>query len=196
MASTAKHPGGNVVYSSNVSYWQPATNLLTMTSAKYCNPESSSKVAVVILNKYSVSGLDATKKITGFRLTTLCQRNSSETYSFRLVTGLSQGKSSYTNISTAARSIADDGNYNQHERIIEVTDASSAEVVWMNNNIDKVIAGTDFGIRLYFKAIVWYAALEIFYTTPGGLYVGTSGASAVYRGTTKANVYLGTKKIM
>lgn len=194
MASTDKHPGGNIVYESGTTSSNNASNLLTMTDKKYVYGVST---CVVILNRYAVSGLDNTKRINGFRLTTLCQIGSNDIYSVRFVTGLSQGKSSYTSISSSARSIAHDGNSSKHIRIIEVLDPSSDEVVWMNNNIDKVISGTDFGIRLYFHGtLIWYAALEIFYHDTG-LYVANTRSSSIYVGTAKADaLYLANDKIL
>lgn len=167
----------------------------------------------VIFDGIDLSEMPANAIITGYKLSGSCKTYSATSSStsnvkFRLVTDYYNGSTTsssnnyYTAISTSDHNIFSvSGKQDAYTNVAyENTDANSTEIVWMNNNLDKVLGGTKFGIRVFGRrTYLRYLTVAIYYQLPDSskIYVAEAKVKAVYIGSTKAKaVYIGSTKIL
>lgn len=203
MQNTTKHPGSNIVYTNTSSFTHPEKMLILDTT--YCSFVTGGEAGIAIINGYDISSLPPNTPITGYRviMATSIISSSNTLPSFRLVTGITQNASTYTSIGDSHRINRNTETKLDSSSIYEYTfeqiNSSNEEIIWLNNNLQTVLTGQNFGIRLYLADIaiaISYVALELLY---GGtnLYIGNKNATEVYVGNTKTNaVYLGNNQIL
>lgn len=194
MATTAKTLGTNIVYNNNTGYNVHPEYLLNFDTSQYIVGRGK----VTIINGFAFPSIPSNAVVTGYNL--YYYFSNTTTKKLYLVTGMTQGSSTYTAI-TPEIQFTGDGNVAKHEHVIAINDANDAGVVWMNNNLNAIRTGTDFGVRLTLTSSdsFYYFAIEIVYTVPpsSSIYVGGSQVSEVYVGGTKATaVYIGSTRVL
>lgn len=206
MASISSKPSRYNYYSSSVYISNPQNAYNNNSSGM----TFGSSTCDVIFDGIDLSELPGNAIITGYKLSGSCrtgQATSSSTSNviFRLVTEYYNGsttsssKNYYTAISASDHNIFSvSGKQENYTNVAyENKDANSTEIVWMNNNLDKVLGGTQFGVRMSGKRTsLRYLTVVIYYADPSKIFPGGTQSTAVYVGSTQASVYLGSTKLI
>lgn len=159
------------------------------TSGESTEFDSMVGTGACLYDGMNFSGMKA--DIRGIKITCQCyahlsytSSNSHSQCSFRLVTGYPKGHNDNTNtsISSSAHKIFEKTKQSSQWEICEYVnnDINSDEIQWMRNNASKVLGGSEFGVRIFGKGVLFKnLQITIYYEENSTIYAGGEGGAYI-----------------